>query len=885
MDNVINQSDRKFNIDNIKGILIFLVVFGHFLLVNACRGEGVCFDIYSVIYLFHMPFFMFISGLLSHKTDKSWFIKMLSIYFVFNSIYLICMNYFDDVDTILNPAYSMWYILLLIICRFVITVVDDKYIFVLWIFAIVSFIVFQLYSFDDLLLPVKFGFLFIYFLAGYSVRLFKDKIFSNVYISDLAMKYVRLICFVGCVVCICVFYYLTKTYRFTFYMLNHSSSVSVIDFIVLCFTSIITILFIFCVFVIVPNKKIFFLTKLGCNSLYVYLLHRIVVLFVEPFTDDISYIRWCILFSIALCVLFSCNFVKNLFERCFYRVSISSCLLLFGLSISVISILSINGSLFDTISGRQPEIHQSTLDDCAKISFTGDMLFFGHDMTARYNTSSAVFDSIAKYLGDYNIGTFEGIADESDYSVGNYYDNSYLFCKYPESFVETVAKHFDLVNIGTNHLMDGGLKDVEYTRQLFDKYDLDSVGAYLSKEEYDSVKIVNCEGISMAILSYCDLMNYQDELTEYTYHKFDTEKMLADINYAKSQSVDLIVCVLHQGIEFRHETTDRQDYFNKFLAKNGVDVILSDHPHVVEPIEYVGDTLVCNCPGNLFTSLTTNDQDYGMIFNFYVHKNSKKIVTASIVPVKSVVDEVSVKPVSCYDLYDIAGTNLVLENAIGMHVRTLSPEYFYNKHGYLHLSNDSLSKYECFDDKSVCFLGDSITYGSVTNLHGWYEYLEYGHSDNISYGGWTSFDLLQALQHRTIPDDDVYVIAIGTNDVRHSAMNVDTYLHNIESIVSLLPKNKEIVLVSPWLTHVGDGLTILIDTERDDLIFQYNDALQLFATNNGYTFVDTYLPLKQFFESHNIEHYMVDPIHPNQNEGNNLYSRIFAEEYKKFLDK
>ena len=51
---------RDAKIDNLKGILIFLVVFGHLLELVITKGHAKY--IYELIYSFHMPFFIFLSG-------------------------------------------------------------------------------------------------------------------------------------------------------------------------------------------------------------------------------------------------------------------------------------------------------------------------------------------------------------------------------------------------------------------------------------------------------------------------------------------------------------------------------------------------------------------------------------------------------------------------------------------------------------------------------------------------------------------------------------------------------------------------------------------------------------------------------------------------------
>ena len=52
--------------DNLKLFLIFLVVLGHLTLQYFCSSQMFC-TVTMVIYTFHMPAFVFISGLFSKK--------------------------------------------------------------------------------------------------------------------------------------------------------------------------------------------------------------------------------------------------------------------------------------------------------------------------------------------------------------------------------------------------------------------------------------------------------------------------------------------------------------------------------------------------------------------------------------------------------------------------------------------------------------------------------------------------------------------------------------------------------------------------------------------------------------------------------------------------
>ena len=62
------KAERDYFFDNVKAVLIFLVVLGHFLL--PIHEEGVMVLIKRLIYVFHMPLFVFVSGYFSKRIYK-----------------------------------------------------------------------------------------------------------------------------------------------------------------------------------------------------------------------------------------------------------------------------------------------------------------------------------------------------------------------------------------------------------------------------------------------------------------------------------------------------------------------------------------------------------------------------------------------------------------------------------------------------------------------------------------------------------------------------------------------------------------------------------------------------------------------------------------------
>lgn len=106
--------ERDNRIDTLKGVLISFVVLGHCLLWG---GQKSVFA--NWIYLFHMPFFVFLSGYLTHANSHSFWKGVLSVaesYIVYQLLKGFLLGY-SSIALLTTPAPMMWYLFALIIWR------------------------------------------------------------------------------------------------------------------------------------------------------------------------------------------------------------------------------------------------------------------------------------------------------------------------------------------------------------------------------------------------------------------------------------------------------------------------------------------------------------------------------------------------------------------------------------------------------------------------------------------------------------------------------------------------------------------------------------------------------------------------------------------------
>ena len=110
---------RSLYFDNAKFILIFLVVFGH-VISPLKENNDVLFSLYSFIFLFHMPAFIFISGYFSKGYNKKGYFmkvakKILLPYLIFQALYSLFYYADGEISSLridfLKPHWTLWYLL------------------------------------------------------------------------------------------------------------------------------------------------------------------------------------------------------------------------------------------------------------------------------------------------------------------------------------------------------------------------------------------------------------------------------------------------------------------------------------------------------------------------------------------------------------------------------------------------------------------------------------------------------------------------------------------------------------------------------------------------------------------------------------------------------
>ena len=171
---------------------------------------------------------------------------------------------------------------------------------------------------------------------------------------------------------------------------------------------------------------------------------------------------------------------------------------------------------------------------------------------------------------------------------------------------------FNLVSLATNHSMDNyyrtGGKTIKNSTDYWKKY-ADTVyvaGSYNSQEDRDAIIVKEVNGIKYAFLSYTEQTNGISVPSgkSYLVNVYSKDKVKKDVDAYKDK-VDVIIVAMHWGEEYTHVPTSGEKEKAKYLASLGVNLIIGCHPHVMQPMTYIDDTLVVYSLGNFVSNQDT----------------------------------------------------------------------------------------------------------------------------------------------------------------------------------------------------------------------------------------------------------------------------------------
>ena len=223
----------------------------------------------------------------------------------------------------------------------------------------------------------------------------------------------------------------------------------------------------------------------------------------------------------------------------------------------------------------------------------------GNDTT--YNFKPC-YQNIKKYISDRDLAY---INQETLIAGDSYGIKGYPNFNSPESLIDDLQDTgFNMVSSATNHSMDLGKNALISSAHIWKQHsDILFSGLYENQEDRQTIRVIEKNGIRFSLLAYTFGVN---ETTNY-----------------KSQS-DVVIVAVHWGKEGHSELSDLQQEYAHYFADLGVDVVIGNHPHLIQPIEKINHTLVIYSLGNFLSTMKdVYNQLEGMVCLDFVKKEDE----------------------------------------------------------------------------------------------------------------------------------------------------------------------------------------------------------------------------------------------------------------------
>ena len=270
------------------------------------------------------------------------------------------------------------------------------------------------------------------------------------------------------------------------------------------------------------------------------------------------------------------------------------------------------------------------------VAAVGDLLINRSVLDSAYDARDGTFDfspiftATTPYLraADYSVANLETRLAGPAYGY-----SGYPRFNTPDSLAPAVRRAgIKLLATANNHSLDMGWPGIVHTLQTLSAAGLAHIGTYASAAAQARPFIVDVQGIKLAWLNYTAVTNGLPlpPGKRFALNVWNPQAAATAIRRARRDGADLVLVVMHWGIEDQRTPNAVQRRIAGQLAADGADVVIGSHPHVVQKIATVTATeangsrhrcLVAYSLGNFIADQQQRYTDCGIILYLDIVKD------------------------------------------------------------------------------------------------------------------------------------------------------------------------------------------------------------------------------------------------------------------------
>lgn len=204
---------------------------------------------------------------------------------------------------------------------------------------------------------------------------------------------------------------------------------------------------------------------------------------------------------------------------------------------------------------------------------------------------------------------------------------------------------FTVFNQANNHVLDKGEKGLLSALEQWKTHPEALItGVYESEADYENIRVKEVQGLKFAFVGMTEMTNglsLPEGSEVVILYTGEEEKIKARIEKARSLA-DVVVVNVHWGQEYTHTPNSGQLELAQKMADWGADLIVGHHPHVLQPIRWLGasDGRRVLCAYSLGNFISAQDKGARMIggildvtFTKETAESRPEISSAGLIPV------------------------------------------------------------------------------------------------------------------------------------------------------------------------------------------------------------------------------------------------------------
>ena len=298
----------------------------------------------------------------------------------------------------------------------------------------------------------------------------------------------------------------------------------------------------------------------------------------------------------------------------------------------VLSVFTIICVAFFTHSQAGSSSYAGDNDDMTiRLIFAGDVMGHNTQITGAWRDGGdscynyiPVFQWVKTYISQADIA----VANLEVTFAGEPYTGYPAFSSPQSLAVALQDAGFNLLVTANNHILDREVAGLQRTIDVVESLDIPHTGSFMDAEsrEKNYPLVIEKNGFTLAFLNYTYGTNMPQASPPVIINYIDTILIAADLMAAREMNVDFIITCIHWGEEYQNEENQTQREMAGFLARNGCDLIVGSHPHVVQPIKKIAvhasdSVLVAYSLGNFVSNQRWRYSDGGIMLDVTLTKN------------------------------------------------------------------------------------------------------------------------------------------------------------------------------------------------------------------------------------------------------------------------